>query len=55
LLKPAVSGFLMERELKYLGEALDRPARPFVAVLGGAKISGKIDLIDACSPRWTRS
>jgi phosphoglycerate kinase len=51
LLKPAVSGFLMERELKYLGEALDRPARPFVAVLGGAKISGKIDLIDALLPK----
>jgi len=51
LLKPAVSGFLMERELKYLGEALDHPKRPFVAVLGGAKISGKIDLIDALLPK----
>jgi phosphoglycerate kinase len=51
LLKPAVSGFLMERELKYLGEALEHPARPFVAVLGGAKISGKIDLIDALLPK----
>ncbi len=51
ILKPAVSGFLMERELKYLGEALDRPKRPFVAVLGGAKISGKIDLIEALLPK----
>ena len=51
LLKPAVSGFLMERELKYLGEALTNPKRPFVAVLGGAKISGKIDLIDALLPK----
>jgi len=45
LLKPAVAGFLMEKELEYLGKALDRPERPFVAILGGAKISGKIDVI----------
>jgi phosphoglycerate kinase len=51
LLKPAVAGFLMERELKYLGEALDQPKRPFVAVLGGAKISGKIDVIQALLPK----
>jgi phosphoglycerate kinase len=51
LLKPAVSGFLMERELKYLGDALDQPRRPFVAVLGGAKVSGKIDLIEALLPK----
>lgn len=51
ILKPAVAGFLMEQELKYLGEALDRPKRPFVAVLGGAKISGKIDLIEALLPK----
>jgi phosphoglycerate kinase len=51
ILKPAVSGFLMEQELKYLGEALDQPKRPFVAVLGGAKISGKIDLIEALLPK----
>ncbi|MDX2058366.1 MAG: phosphoglycerate kinase [Gemmatimonadales bacterium] len=50
-LKPAVSGFLMESELKYLGGALDQPKRPFVAVLGGAKISGKIDLIEALLPK----
>jgi phosphoglycerate kinase len=51
ILKPAVSGFLMERELRYLGEALRNPRRPFVAVLGGAKISGKIDLIEALLPK----
>jgi phosphoglycerate kinase len=51
ILKPAVSGFLMQRELKYLGEALHRPKRPFVAVLGGAKISGKIDLVEALLPK----
>ena len=51
LLKPAVSGFLMEQELRYLGEALNQPRRPFVAVLGGAKISGKIDLIEALLPK----
>ena len=51
LLKPAVSGFLMERELRYLGQALHQPRRPFVAVLGGAKISGKIDLIEALLPK----
>jgi phosphoglycerate kinase len=51
LLKPAVSGFLMHRELQYLGDALNRPKRPFIAVLGGAKISGKIDLISALLPK----
>ena len=50
-LKPAVAGFLMERELRFLGEALERPRRPFVAVLGGAKISGKIDVIEALLPK----
>lgn len=51
LLKPAVAGYLMERELKYLGSALDQPRHPFVAVLGGAKISGKIDVIHALLPK----
>ena len=41
-----VSGLLMEREISYLDEALRRPQRPFIAVLGGAKISGKIELIE---------
>jgi len=51
LLKPAVAGFLMEKELKYLGDTLRHPKRPFVAVIGGAKISGKIDVLDALLPR----
>jgi phosphoglycerate kinase len=51
ILKPAVAGFLMEKELAYLGGALDHPRRPFVAVLGGAKVSGKIDLIEHLLPR----
>jgi phosphoglycerate kinase len=51
VLKPAVSGFLMQRELEYLGDAVNRPQRPFIAVLGGAKISGKIDLISALLPK----
>jgi phosphoglycerate kinase len=50
-LKPAVAGLLMERELKYLGETLQSPSRPFVAILGGAKISGKIDVIEALLPK----
>jgi phosphoglycerate kinase len=54
LIKPAVSGFLMEQELKYLGEALAAPERPFVAILGGAKISGKLDLIEALLPKVDR-
>ncbi|HXW97249.1 MAG TPA: phosphoglycerate kinase [Gemmatimonadales bacterium] len=51
VLKPAVSGSLMEKELAYLGGALESPKRPFVAVLGGAKVSGKIDLIENLLPR----
>ena len=51
LLQPAVTGFLMEKELRYLGDALRAPQRPFIAVLGGAKISGKIDVISALLPR----
>lgn len=45
LLRPAVAGFLMLKELDYLGRALEDPARPFVAILGGAKISGKIEVL----------
>lgn len=50
----AVAGLLMDRELCFLGGALDAPERPFVAVLGGAKISGKIDVIEALLPRVDR-
>jgi phosphoglycerate kinase len=45
-LKPAVSGFLMEKELRYLGLVTGKPSRPFHALLGGAKVSGKIDVIE---------
>ncbi len=43
---PAVAGFLMQKELQYLGEALAEPEHPFVAILGGAKISDKIGVVD---------
>ncbi len=42
---PSVAGFLMEKELDYLSKAIEHPTKPYVAVLGGAKISGKIDVI----------
>ena len=48
---PAVAGLLMERELDYLGGALSNPAHPFVAILGGSKISGKIDVIHELLPK----
>ncbi len=44
-LKPAVAGLLMEKEITYLGKALENPEKPFVAIIGGSKISGKIDVI----------
>lgn len=44
-IKQSVAGFLMEKELQYLGAAVTNPKRPFAAILGGAKISGKIDVI----------
>ena len=45
-LRPAAAGFLMEKELRYLGHALESPDRPFVLILGGAKVSDKIDVIE---------
>jgi len=45
-MKKAAAGLLMEKELTYLGKALEAPEKPFVAIIGGSKISGKIDVID---------
>jgi phosphoglycerate kinase len=45
------AGYLMMKEIDYLGRALDNPRRPFVAILGGAKISGKIDVISSLLPK----
>ena len=50
-LKPAVAGLLMQKELDYLQGALENPKKPFVAILGGSKISGKIDVIEALLPK----
>jgi phosphoglycerate kinase len=44
-IQPAVAGFLMKKEIDFLGKALENPARPFIAILGGAKISSKIGVI----------
>ena len=52
--RPAVAGLLMEKELAYLGSALANPQRPFVAILGGAKISGKLDVIAQLLPKVDR-
>ncbi len=47
----AVAGFLMEKEMKYLGQALNKPAHPFVAIIGGAKISGKLEVLKSLLQR----
>ena len=44
-LQPAVSGFLLEKEIKFLGDAVEHPVRPFVAILGGAKVSDKLAVV----------
>jgi len=51
---PAVSGFLMEQELEYLGRATENPAHPYVAILGGAKVSDKIAVIENLLARCDR-
>ncbi|MCG6928505.1 MAG: phosphoglycerate kinase [Acidobacteria bacterium] len=45
------AGYLMKKELDFLGDAVENPTRPFVAIIGGAKVSGKIDVIEALLPR----
>ncbi len=45
-LSPSVAGYLMQKEIDFLGKALSSPAKPYVAIIGGAKISGKIDVIE---------
>ena len=54
LVPEASAGLLMERELRYLGEAVGNPKRPFVAILGGAKVSDKIEVIENLIPRVDR-
>jgi phosphoglycerate kinase len=53
-LPEAGAGLLMEKELQYLGEAVGNPARPYVAILGGAKVSDKIEVIENLIPRVDR-
>ena len=50
-LRPAVAGYLMKKEIDYLTTAVSNPARPYLAILGGAKISGKIDVIENLLPK----
>jgi phosphoglycerate kinase len=45
------AGYLMKKELDFLGDAVNRPKRPFVAIIGGAKVSGKIDVIESLLPK----
>jgi phosphoglycerate kinase len=49
--KPRVAGLLLDKELKYLGDSLKSPVKPFVVVLGGAKVSDKIELIENLLPK----
>lgn len=48
---PGVAGFLIQKELKYLGQAMDHPAHPYVAIMGGAKVKDKIEVIESLLPR----
>lgn len=50
-IQPSAAGFLLTREMDYLGKVVESPERPFVAILGGAKISGKIDVIANLLPK----
>ncbi|EMF0168207.1 phosphoglycerate kinase [Enterococcus hirae] len=48
---PTVAGFLMEKEIKFIGEAVEKPKRPMIAILGGAKVSDKIGVIENLIPK----
>ncbi|HEM7620801.1 TPA: phosphoglycerate kinase [Enterococcus faecium] len=48
---PTVAGFLMEKEIKFIGEAVEEPKRPMIAILGGAKVSDKIGVIESLIPK----
>jgi len=48
---PRAAGYLLKKELDFLGEAVNKPVRPLVAIIGGSKISGKIDVIEALLPK----
>jgi phosphoglycerate kinase len=50
-LEQRAAGYLMKKELDFLGDAVDNPKRPFVAIIGGAKVSGKIDVISSLLPK----
>jgi phosphoglycerate kinase len=50
-IKPAVAGFLMQKELEFLGNALANPEKPFIAILGGSKVSSKIGVIQNLLPK----
>lgn len=50
-IKVCAAGYLMQKELEYLGSAVSNPVRPFTAILGGSKISGKIDVIENLLPK----
>ena len=53
-LLPSAAGFLIEKEIKYLGNALGNPDRPYVAIMGGAKVKDKIDVIESLLPKVDR-
>lgn len=48
---PGVAGFLIQKELKYLGQAMENPVHPYVAIMGGAKVKDKIEVIESLLPR----
>jgi len=50
-LEKRAAGYLMKKELDFLGDAINKPKRPFVAIIGGAKVSGKIDVIESLLPK----